>query len=162
HFDLRVLFLEIPPDAGHRSAGTDADDEMRDPAVGLFPDLRPRLLVVRRGIRQVVVLIRFPRVRNLRREAIADRIVRPRIFSVDRFAGDAVDPDHRRVADDVKDAGGDFGHHGSWTTSPFLCLSTTSGCCGAGKTPPRAASAGGGSIQTAIRGLTTKSTASWR
>src|SRR6185436_8685849 len=63
--DGRVLLFQIPGDAADRATGTDADDEVRDPAGGLLPDLRPGRLVVRLRVGQVVVLVRFPRVRRL-------------------------------------------------------------------------------------------------
>ena len=65
HFDLWIALLEKPSDSGNRSARADAHDEVRDAAVGLIPDFRRRLLVMRPGVRQVVVLIRFPGIRNL-------------------------------------------------------------------------------------------------
>ena len=63
-FGLRLL--QVPADAADRAAGADADHEVRHAAVGLLPDLRPGLLVVRGGVRQVVVLVRLPRVRESR------------------------------------------------------------------------------------------------
>ena len=60
HLDRGIPFLQIAADAADRAAGADADDEVRDRAVGLLPDLRPGLLVVRRRVRQVVVLVRLP------------------------------------------------------------------------------------------------------
>ena len=65
------------------AAGADADDEVGDPAVGLLPDLRPGLLVVRGGVRQVVVLVRLPCVRHLLLEPRRHRVVRPRVLGID-------------------------------------------------------------------------------
>jgi hypothetical protein len=67
--DGRVALLEVAAGAADRAAGADADHEVRDAAVGLLPDLGAGLLVVRRGVRQVVVLVRLPRVRHLALEA---------------------------------------------------------------------------------------------
>ncbi len=58
-------------------------DQVRDPAVGLLPDLRPGLLVVRLRVGQVVVLVRLPRVRHVALEARRHRVVRPRILGLD-------------------------------------------------------------------------------
>src|SRR4051794_8414132 len=55
--DLRILLFQKPPNAADRTAGADPDNEMRDAPVGLIPDLRPGLLVMRRGIREIVVLV---------------------------------------------------------------------------------------------------------
>ena len=52
-------------------------------AVRLFPDFRPRLLVVGFRVRQVVVLIRLPRVRRVALEARRHRVVRARILGID-------------------------------------------------------------------------------
>ena len=51
--------------------------------VGLLPDLRTGLLVVRRRVREVVVLVGLPRVRHFLLEARRDRIVRARILRID-------------------------------------------------------------------------------
>ena len=64
HLDLRVALFQIAPHPGHRPAGADADDEVIDLPLGLLPDFRPRLLVVRLRVRQVVVLVGLPRVRH--------------------------------------------------------------------------------------------------
>ena len=64
HLDARVLLLEVPADAADRAAGADAADQVRNRAVRLIPDLRTGLLVVRRGVRQVVVLVGLPGVRD--------------------------------------------------------------------------------------------------
>ena len=82
-FDLGVAFLQVPADAADRAAGADADDEVRDSAVGLFPDFRPGLFVMRPGIGQVVVLVGFPGTCNLARQPGRHRIVRPRIRGID-------------------------------------------------------------------------------
>src|SRR5262249_30540438 len=83
HFDLRFALLEVLPDARHRPPGPDADDEVCDAAAGLLPDFRTRLLVVRLRVRQVVVLVRLPRVRDLALEARRHRVVRSRILRLD-------------------------------------------------------------------------------
>ena len=51
--------------------------------VGLLPDFRAGLLVVRGGVRQVVVLVRLPGVRHFLLEPRRDRVVRPRILGID-------------------------------------------------------------------------------
>src|SRR5207253_667816 len=79
HLDARVLLLEIPPNAADGAAGADAADKVRNRTVGLVPDLRAGLLVVRGGVRQVVVLIGLPGVRHLSLEARRDGIVGARI-----------------------------------------------------------------------------------
>src|SRR5918998_1642688 len=55
----RVVLLETlrGPDEG--TAGAEARDEVRDLTVRLLPDLRPRRLVVRTGIRRVGILVRI-------------------------------------------------------------------------------------------------------
>ena len=47
------------------AARANTDHNVRNRAVGLLPDLRARLLVMGRAVRQVVVLIGLPRVGNL-------------------------------------------------------------------------------------------------
>src|SRR5699024_2841577 len=81
--DLRIAFLQVAADAADRATGADAGDQVREPAAGLLPDLRPGLLVVRGGVRQVVVLVRLPGIRQFLLEARRDGIVRPRILRID-------------------------------------------------------------------------------
>ena len=78
-----LRLLEITSDAADRAAGADAAHEVRHRAVRLLPDLGPGLLVVRGGVRQVVVLVGLPRVRHLALEARRDRVMRPRILGID-------------------------------------------------------------------------------
>ena len=73
----------MPPDAADRAAGADAHHEVGHASVGLLPDLWARLLVVRRGVRQIVVLIRLPGVWNLLLEPRRHRVVRTRILGID-------------------------------------------------------------------------------
>ena len=58
-------------------------DQVGDRPVGLLPDLGPGLLVVRGGVRRVVVLVRLPGVRHLLLEPRRDRVVRARILGLD-------------------------------------------------------------------------------
>ena len=83
HLDLRVALLEVAADARNRPAGADADHQLRHRAVGLLPDLGTGLLVVRLRVRQVVVLVRFPRVRHFALEPRRHRVVRARILRID-------------------------------------------------------------------------------
>ena len=78
-----IPLLQIPADAADGSAGADADDELRDPAVRLIPDLGPGLLVVRLRVRRVVVLVRLPAVGHFLLEARRHRVVGPRILGID-------------------------------------------------------------------------------
>ena len=80
-FGFRSFRYRPTPEIG--AAGADADDQMRDRAVGLLPDLRAGLLVVRLRVRQVVVLIRLPGVGDFLLEARRHRIVRARILRID-------------------------------------------------------------------------------
>ncbi len=75
--------FEISPDAADRPAGADADHQVRHPPLGLLPDLGPGLLVVRGRVRQVVVLVRLPRIGHLAFEARRHRVVRARVFRID-------------------------------------------------------------------------------
>jgi hypothetical protein len=52
--------LEVAADAAERAAGAGAGDEVRDPPVGLLPQLRPGALVVRARVGRVGVLVRLP------------------------------------------------------------------------------------------------------
>ena len=56
--DLRVPLLQVLPRPGHRAAGPHADDEMRELALGLLPDLGAGRAVVGLGVHRVVVLVR--------------------------------------------------------------------------------------------------------
>ncbi len=83
----RVALLEVAPGATDGAAGADAGDEVRDPAVGLPPDLRPGRLVVRPGVVLVAVLVRAPAARDLRRQPLGHRVVGVR--AVRRYGGGA-------------------------------------------------------------------------
>ena len=78
-----VFLLEELPGARNGAAGAHPDDEVIDLAVGLLPDLGPGLIVVRRRVRQVVVLIRLPRIGDFLLEARRHGVVRTGIFRVD-------------------------------------------------------------------------------
>jgi hypothetical protein len=93
HFDLRVAFLEITANAADRAAGAYANDEVGDPPVRLFPDLRSGLLVVRGGVRKVVVLVGFPGIRNFTLQPGGHRVIGARIFGIDVGRAD----DHLRA-----------------------------------------------------------------
>src|SRR5207244_8797883 len=62
--DVWILSLEKPGDACDCAACADTDHNMRQFALGLIPDFRPRGLVVRFGIRGIFVLVREKAVRN--------------------------------------------------------------------------------------------------
>ena len=83
HLDFRVALLEIAADAGRRPAGPHSHDELGDASAGLLPDLGAGLLVVRLQVRQVVVLIRFPRIGHFALQPRRHRVVRSRIFRFD-------------------------------------------------------------------------------
>ena len=83
YLDRRILLLQELADAGDRASRADADHELRDRAVGLIPNLGTRLLVVSRRVRQVVVLVRLPRVGHFFFEARRHGIVGPWILGID-------------------------------------------------------------------------------
>ena len=61
----------------------DAGDEVRDPAVGLVPDLRAGRPLVGRRVLQVPVLVRLEGAGDVAREPRRDRVVRLRRFRLD-------------------------------------------------------------------------------
>src|SRR5919198_3542681 len=69
--------------AGEGTAGTDAGDEVGDPAIGLLPDLRAGGLVVRPGIVRVGVLVRLPCAGDLAGQPVRHAVVRPRVLRRD-------------------------------------------------------------------------------
>ena len=77
-----IALLQVARGAGNGAAGADADDQLCDGAVGLLPDLRAGLLVVRLRIGRVVVLVRLPRVRHFLDQPRRHRVVRPRVFRI--------------------------------------------------------------------------------
>src|SRR4029079_13156745 len=73
--DLRILFLEEGARAARGAARAHADDEVRDPAVGLLPELGAGRAVVRLGVHRVVVLIRQEAARRFTRDALSDLVI---------------------------------------------------------------------------------------
>src|SRR5690606_40530932 len=65
------------------TAGACARDHVRHPSLRLVPDLGAGRLVVRLGVRGVIVLIEVHRVGDLRREPPGHRIVRTRVVRSD-------------------------------------------------------------------------------
>ena len=84
-----VPFLEVGGGARNRAAGAGADEEVRDPLLGPFPQFRARRPDVGRRVRRVVVLVHVEGVGRLLRETARDLVVGARILGV-----------HRRGADD--------------------------------------------------------------
>ncbi len=84
HLDRRVALLQDSgPTPRDRAAGADADHEVRDPAVGLLPDLRPGLLVVR-GASWTGCRTGSPSRRSgPPLEPRRHRVVRPRVLRID-------------------------------------------------------------------------------
>ena len=79
----RVLRLEVAGDAGDRAAGADRRDEVRDPALGLRPDLGAGRPLVGVGVRLVPVLVGLERARDVAGEPRRDRVV-----ALGRLGGD--------------------------------------------------------------------------
>ena len=73
--DGRVLLLQVASRSGDRAAGADADDEVRELAVGLAPQLRPGRLVVGLRVGRVRVLVGLEGAGDLAREAVGDAVV---------------------------------------------------------------------------------------
>ncbi len=73
--DVRVLLLEVASHPGDRAAGADADDEVRELAVGLAPQLRPGRLVVGLRVGRVRVLVGLEGAGDVAREAVGDAVV---------------------------------------------------------------------------------------
>lgn len=68
--------LQEPSGAGDGAARADPCEEMRDPSVGVAPDLGPRGLVMRAGTVRVRELVRLVRARDLSCEPVGHRVVR--------------------------------------------------------------------------------------
>src|SRR5690606_12932480 len=75
--------LEVAAGARDRAAGADPGDEVRDPALGLRPDLRAGRLVVRLRIGRVGVLVGLPRAGDLPGEPVGDAVVGARVLRRD-------------------------------------------------------------------------------
>ena len=60
--DRGIQFLQASSRAHHRAGGAEAGDEMRDPPVGLAPQLLGSREVMRPWIGRVIVLVRVPEV----------------------------------------------------------------------------------------------------
>src|SRR5262249_18263742 len=81
---LRAVLLEVAADACDGAAGPDRDDDRVDvAAVRLLPELGPRGLVVRLGVRRVRVLVRLEAARYLLGKAVGDRVVALRRVRID-------------------------------------------------------------------------------
>ena len=92
-------FLEVAAGPRDRAAGADAGHEVREPPVGLPPDLRSRPVVVRGGIVRVGVLVGLPAVGCLPREPAGDAVIGVRMLG--RHA--------RRADDDLGTVGAQHG-----------------------------------------------------
>src|SRR5690606_36404595 len=73
--DVGVALLEVAPDAGDRAAGAHAGDQVRDPALGLLPQLGAGGAVVGLRVGRVEVLVGLERAGDLGREPVGDRVV---------------------------------------------------------------------------------------
>ena len=80
--------LQVAAGAGDGAAGAHAGDEMRDPAVGVGPDLRPGGLVVARRVLRVRVLVGLPGARGLRDQPVGHRVVGVGVLRRDRGRAD--------------------------------------------------------------------------
>ena len=67
--DRTVLRLQEAGDPGYRAAGSGTGDQVRDPALGLLPDLGARGPFVGRRVLHVPVLVRLVCARDVAREA---------------------------------------------------------------------------------------------
>src|SRR5205823_6969143 len=56
-FDVWILLFEVSTDPGDCAAGPHAHHEMRDPALGVFPDLRPRDSVMDLRVGRIRILV---------------------------------------------------------------------------------------------------------
>ena len=88
HDEVGVALAEVTGGAGHRSAGADADDQMRDPSAGLIPHLGPGRLVVSLWIRLVEVLVGLEGAGDLLGQPIRDPVVGLRRIRRDVGRGD--------------------------------------------------------------------------
>ena len=76
HLDVGVLrVLEVAADAADGAAGAHAGDEVRDPAVGLLPDLGAGLLVVGQRVVGVGVLVGLPGALGLAHQPVRGAVV---------------------------------------------------------------------------------------
>ena len=81
-------FEQVPPAAGDRAAGADAGHEVRDPAVGVAPDLGTGRLVVAARTVLVRVLVRLVGAGDLLDESRRDAVVRAGVVGLDRGRSD--------------------------------------------------------------------------
>ena len=70
-----LLLLQEPPNARDGASRPDPGYEMRDPPLGLLPDLGSGGAVVSLRIHRVVVLIRLERAGNVAREPVGDLVI---------------------------------------------------------------------------------------
>ena len=70
-----VLLLEEATDAADRAAGAHPGDEVGDPPLGLLPDLRTGVLVVRARVVRVAVLVGLPGALGLAHQPVRDAVV---------------------------------------------------------------------------------------
>ena len=78
-FDVRVFLLEVTADSGDGPAGPHADDEVRDPALAILPELGAGGPVVTFGIGGIRVLIGMVGARNVVRELLDHLVIAARI-----------------------------------------------------------------------------------
>src|SRR5437016_11300745 len=76
--NLRILFLEESRHTGDGPSRPDTNHDMRDLAFGLLPDFGACRLVMRLGIRRILVLVRVNTVCNLPAQSKRDRVVTSR------------------------------------------------------------------------------------
>ena len=95
--DVRVLLLEVARHPGDRAAGADADDQVRELAVGLAPQLRPGRLVVRLRVGRVRVLVGLEGAGDVAREAVGDAVVGARASRAGRRSAPPRPRRHRRA-----------------------------------------------------------------
>ena len=85
HLDPPVgRLLQVAARAADRAAGADARHEVRDPPVGLRPQLGPGLQVVRLGVVHVGVLVGLPAAVDLARQPVGDAVVGVGVVGLDR------------------------------------------------------------------------------
>ena len=73
--EVRLALLQVAAGAADRAARADGGHEVRDPALGGLPDLRPGRRVVRLRVGGVRVLVGLPRARRLTRQPVGDLVV---------------------------------------------------------------------------------------
>ena len=83
YFHIRVLLLQIFPNARNGPSGTNSDDKVGHLAFGLFPNFRSRAFVMGLAVAEVVVLVGVKGVWNLLIQSRGNAVVAVRMFGRD-------------------------------------------------------------------------------